>query len=62
MFGTHAGGGFADLIRGERALADVDPDDAHPESLRDRGATPRVPGARFDRRLVVALEQLRSNF
>jgi len=64
VFGTHPGGGFADLIRGERALADVTQTTPIPNLFAiGAGDAPAGVSALFDSPgVVVALEQLRSNF
>jgi non-specific protein-tyrosine kinase len=64
VFGTHPGGGFADLIRGERALADVTQTTPIPNLFAiGAGDAPGGASALFDSPgLVAALEQLRTNF
>ena len=64
VFGTHPGGGFADLIRGERMLADVTQATPIPNLLAIAAGDARGGvSALFDSPgLVAALEQLRSTF
>ena len=64
VFGTHPNGGFADLIRGERSLADVTQTTPIPNLFAiGAGDAPGGASALFDSPgLVAALEQLRTNF
>ena len=64
VFGPHAGGGFAELIRGERSLADVTQTTQLPNLFAiGAGAAPMGPSALFDSPgLVAALDQLRASF
>jgi capsular exopolysaccharide synthesis family protein len=64
VFGTHAGGGFAELIRAERTLAEVTQPTPIPNLFAiGAGAAPFGPSALFDSPgFVAALEQLRADF
>lgn len=64
VFGTHAGGGFAELIRGERTLADVVQSTPIVNLFAiGGGAAPGGSSALFDSPgLVATLEQLRAAF